>query len=145
MPDNHDLTRYVEAQAGVYAGVVAELKQGRKRSHWMWFIFPQAVGLGLSATAQRFAIHSRAEAEAYLAHDRLGPRLIECTRLVIDVKDKSIHDILGSPDDVKFRSSMTLFGAVSNDPIFDQAIAKYYRDGKDPATLAILARLDGSA
>lgn len=111
----------------------------------MWFIFPQAVGLGFSATAQRFAIHSRAEAEAYLAHDRLGPRLIECTRLMLDIKGKSIRDILGSPDDLKFRSSMTLFGAVSNDPIFDLAIAKYYRDGKDPATLEILARLDGSA
>lgn len=145
MPDAHDLTRFVDAQAGVYASVVAELKQGRKRSHWMWFIFPQAAGLGFSAMAQRFAIHSRAEAKAYLAHERLGPRLIECTRLVLDIKGKSIHDILGSPDDLKFRSSMTLFGAVSDDPIFDQAIAKYYRDRKDPATLEILARLDSGA
>jgi uncharacterized protein (DUF1810 family) len=142
MSDPHDLKRFVVAQAGVYADVITELKQGRKRSHWIWFIFPQAVGLGFSAMAQRFAIHSRAEAKAYLAHDSLGPRLIECTRLVLDVTGKSIHDILGSPDDLKFRSSMTLFGAVSNDPIFDQAIAKYYRDGKDQATLDILARLD---
>jgi uncharacterized protein (DUF1810 family) len=140
MSDPHDLKRFVDAQAAVYASVVGELKQARKRSHWMWFIFPQAAGLGFSAMAQRFAIGSRAEAKAYLAHDRLGPRLIECTRLVLDVKGKSIHDILGSPDDLKFRSSMTLFGAVSNDPIFDQAIAKYYLDGKDPATLDILAR-----
>lgn len=142
MSDAHDLKRFVDAQVGVYANVVTELKQGRKRSHWMWFIFPQAAGLGFSAMAERFAIQSRAEAKAYLAHGTLGPRLIECTRLVLDVEGKSIHDILGSPDDLKFRSSMTLFGSVSNDPIFDQAIAKYYRDGKDPATLDILARLD---
>jgi uncharacterized protein (DUF1810 family) len=142
MSDAHDLKRFVDAQAGVYADVVTELKQGRKRSHWMWFIFPQAAGLGFSAMAERFAIHSRAEAKAYLAHDSLGPRLIECTRLVLDVKGKSILDILGSPDDLKFRSSMTLFGAVSNNAVFDQAIAKYYRDGKDTATLDILARLD---
>ncbi|MGH6777835.1 MAG: DUF1810 domain-containing protein [Bradyrhizobium sp.] len=142
MSDAHDLKRFVDAQAEVYASVITELKQGRKRSHWMWFIFPQAAGLGFSAMAARFAIHSRAEAKAYLAHDSLGPRLTECTRLVLDVRGEGIHDILGSPDDLKFRSSMTLFGAVSNDPIFGQAIAKYYRDGEDPATLDILARLD---
>ena len=143
MPDPYDLRRFIEAQQGVYASVVAELTAGRKRSHWMWFIFPQIAGLGHSAMAQRFAIASRAEAIAYLAHDVLGPRLFECTRLVLDVNGKSIHDIMGSPDDLKFRSSMTLFAAVSDDPLFRQARAKYYPDGRDQATLGILAQLDG--
>lgn len=142
MSDPYDLKRFVDAQANVYANVVVELKAGAKRSHWMWFIFPQIAGLGFSVMAQRFAIASREEAIAYLAHPLLGPRLQECTRLVLDVKDKSIHDILGSPDDLKFRSSMTLFGAVSQDSLFRQAIAKYYPDGKDPTTVDILARLD---
>jgi uncharacterized protein (DUF1810 family) len=143
MSDPHDLQRFMDAQHNVYANVIAELKAGRKRSHWMWFIFPQIAGLGFSAMSQRFAITSREEAIAYLRHDVLGPRLRECTRLVLDVNGKSIHSILGSPDDMKFRSSMTLFGAVSEDPLFSQAIAKYYPDGADQATLAILARLDG--
>jgi uncharacterized protein (DUF1810 family) len=107
----------------------------------MWFIFPQIVGLGSSAMAQRYAIASREEASAYFTHAILGPRLVECTRLVLNVQGKSIHAILGSPDDLKFRSSMTLFGALSDDPIFGRAIAKYYPDGEDPATLGILARL----
>ncbi len=142
MPDPHNLQRFVDAQRTVYANVLAELKQGRKRSHWMWFIFPQIAGLGFSAMAQHYAIASREEAVAYVAHDMLGPRLIECTRLVLDIDGKSIHDILGSPDDMKFRSSMTLFGAVSDNPVFGQAIAKYYSDGGDQATLDILARLE---
>lgn len=142
MPDPYDLKRFVEAQETVYANVVVELKAGRKRSHWMWFIFPQIAGLGFSAMAQRYAIASRKEAIAYLMHPVLGPRLLECTRLVLDVTDRSIHDILGSPDDLKFRSSMTLFGAVSQDPLFSRAIAKYYPDGDDPATVDVLVRLD---
>lgn len=140
MPDPYDLQRFVDAQASVYRSIVAELSQGRKRSHWMWFIFPQVAGLGFSAMAQRFAISSREEAIAYLAHSTLGPRLLECTRLVLAVKDRTVHDILGSPDDAKFRSSMTLFSAVSDDPIFEHAIAKYYHEGKDQATLDFLAR-----
>ena len=141
MPDPYDLKRFVDAQGAVYGNVIAELRQGRKRSHWMWFIFPQIAGLGFSAMAQRYAIGSRAEAVAYLAHDVLGPRLIECTRLVLDVSGKPILDILGSPDDMKFRSSMTLFGEVSDGSVFNDAIVKYYREGKDQATLDILARL----
>ena len=142
MSDLYDLKRFVDAQENVYTNVTFELQSGEKRSHWMWFMFPQIAGLGFSAMAQRFAIASREEAIAYLAHPVLGPRLQECTRLVLDLKGKSIHDILGSPDDLKFRSSMTLFGAVSQDPLFSQAIAKYYPDGNDPATADILARLD---
>ena len=141
MSDHFDLQRFVDAQDGVYPNVIAELKRGQKRSHWMWFIFPQVAGLGFSAMAQRYAIASGAEAAAYLAHPVLGRRLIECTQLVLDVSGKSIGEILGSPDDLKFRSSMTLFGEVSPDPIFAEAIGRYYRDGKDPATLERLARI----
>jgi len=141
MSDPYALKRFVDAQHMVYGNVVAELKQGEKRSHWMWFIFPQIVGLGVSAMAQRFAITSREEAMAYLAHEVLGPRLRECTRLVLDVKNKTAHEIFGSPDDLKFRSSMTLFAAVSDDPIFVDAIARYYGGDRDQATLGILARI----
>jgi uncharacterized protein (DUF1810 family) len=143
MSDPHHLQRFVDAQDGVYANVRTELTAGRKRTHWMWFIFPQVAGLGFSAMAQRFAIGSRAEAVAFLAHDVLGPRLVECTGLVMNVTGKTIHDILGSPDDLKFHSSMTLFGAVSDNPLFTDAIAKYFAGAKDQATLDILSRFDG--
>ena len=137
--DPHDLERFVVAQASVYGRVVAELSEGRKRSHWMWFIFPQVAGLGFSPMAQRFAIKSRGEAVAYLAHDVLGPRLFECTRLVVVQRNKTINDILGSPDDIKFRSSMTLFVAVSRQPIYGEAISKFFpANGPDQATLDIL-------
>jgi uncharacterized protein (DUF1810 family) len=106
----------------------------------MWFVFPQFAGLGFSAMAQRFAIGSRAEAVAYLAHEILGPRLLECTRLVMAASEKTIADILGSPDDMKFRSSMTLFDAVSEQEIFAEAIGAFYPEGKDRATLAILEK-----
>jgi len=142
MSDPYDLTRFVDAQHAVYSRVIAELSHGRKRSHWMWFIFPQIAGLGFSAMAQRFAIGSREEAVAYLAHHVLGPRLIECTRLVLAVEDRTINDILGSPDDMKFRSCMTLFGAVSDEAIFDEAVTRYCPGGKDRATLTILADQD---
>jgi uncharacterized protein (DUF1810 family) len=137
----HDLNRFVEAQDTIYPRVVAELAAGRKQSHWMWFVFPQIEGLGFSAMAQRYAIGSRSEAEAYLAHPVLGARLIECTRLVLGVPGKNIHAILGSPDDLKFRSSMTLFDAVSDNRIFAEAIEKYYAGEKDAATLATLERM----
>jgi uncharacterized protein (DUF1810 family) len=139
--DRFDLERFVAAQAEAYSRVVAELSDGRKRSHWMWFIFPQIAGLGSSAMAQRFAIRSRAEAAAYLVHGILGPRLIECTQRVLAVKSRTIHDILGSPDDLKFRSSMTLFAAVSENPIFGQAVSVYYGGAGDQGTLEILQAL----
>ena len=138
MSDSFDLRRFVDAQAAVYPQIVAELSYGRKQTHWMWFIFPQIGGLGFSTMAQRFAIGSRAEAVAYLEHHLLGPRLVECTRLVMAASEKPITDILGSPDDMKFRSCMTLFDAVSKQEIFAEAIAAFYPDGKDRATLAIL-------
>lgn len=142
MTDPFDLNRFIQAQNPVYPAVIGELSRGRKQSHWMWFIFPQVAGLGLSAMSQRYAIGSRAEACAYLAHPVLGARLVECTGLVLAVQGRSINAILGAPDDAKFRSSMTLFGAASGEPIFDQAIARYFAGERDQATLEILAKLD---
>ena len=142
MSDPHHLQRFVAAQVDVYADVVKELAAGRKRSHWIWFIFPQVEGLGFSAMAQRYAIGSRDEAKAYLAHDLLGSRLIECTGLVMTVNGKTIHDILGSPDDLKFHSSMTLFAAVSDNAPFAGALAKYFAGAKDQATLDSLRQFD---
>ncbi|KQW19220.1 calpastatin [Afipia sp. Root123D2] len=134
--DSFDLERFVDAQAPVYARVVAELRDGQKQSHWMWFIFPQIAGLGYSAMAQRYAIASREEARSYLAHPILGPRLRECTRLVNAIQDRAIEQILGPPDDLKFHSSMTLFAQVAtgNDE-FAAALGKYYGRRLDQATL----------
>ena len=140
-----DLERFVQAQNPVYPNVREELARGRKQSHWMWFVFPQIAGLGFSAMSQRYAIASRAEAMAYLAHPVLGPRLIECTRLVLAIEGRTINAILGTPDDAKFHSAMTLFGAVSDDPIFGEALARYFAGERDGATLDILAALDRKA
>lgn len=142
MTDPFDLERFVRAQDPVYRAVRGELARGRKQSHWMWFVFPQIAGLGFSAMSQRYAIGSRAEAKAYLAHPALGARLIECTGLVLAVQGRSINAILGAPDDAKFHSSMTLFGAVSDEPIFGEALARYFAGERDVVTLEILSRLD---
>ena len=136
MDDPFGLQRFVAAQAPVYERVCTELSAGRKRSHWMWFIFPQIRGLGSSAMAQRYAITSLSEATAYLDHPVLGPRLRECTRLVNGVDGRSAHEIFGSPDDMKFHSSMTLFlRAGSNDELFRTALDKYFAGKLDPATI----------
>ncbi len=136
MPDPYDLQRFVDAQAPVIDQAVAELEAGRKRSHWMWFVFPQIAGLGFSAMAQRYALHSLDEANAYLAHDRLGPRLGHCTDLVNRVEGRSIAAIFGSPDDMKFRSSMTLFSrAAPEDERYRMALARYFGGEPDRATL----------
>jgi uncharacterized protein (DUF1810 family) len=140
MTDPFDLQRFVDAQAQVYPRVVAELRQGRKQSHWMWFIFPQLAGLGHSPMARRFAISSREEAIAYLGHGVLGPRLAECTALVNAVEGRTIREILGSPDDLKFCSSMTLFGAVASDAAFAAAITKFCGGRPNPGTLELLAQ-----
>jgi uncharacterized protein (DUF1810 family) len=141
MTDPFDLQRFLDAQAPIYARVVAELRRGQKQTHWMWFVFPQLAGLGHSAMAQRFAIASREEAVAYLGHGVLGLRLRECTALVTAVEGRTAREILGSPDDLKFQSSMTLFGAVSSDPEFSAAIAKFYGGRPDQRTLDLLASL----
>ena len=141
MPDPSEPDRFVQAQAPVYAEGVAELSAGRKQSHWMWFVFPQVAGLGFSAMSQRYAIGSHAEAEACLGHGVLGPRLIACTELVLAIRDRTIHQIFGAPDDAKFRSSMTLFAAVSAQPVFAAALERDFAGARDAATLDILARM----
>src|SRR4029077_2838413 len=139
MTDPFDLQRFVDAQAAVYSRVVDELRGGRKQSHWMWFIFPQIAGLGHSAMALRFAISSREKAIASLAHPILGSRLLECTAFVNAVEDRTILDILGSPDDLNFRSSMTLFNAVGSDPEFSAALAKFFHGKPDRKTLGLVS------
>ena len=132
------LQRFVDAQQGVYPQALAELRAGSKRSHWMWFVFPQIAGLGSSPTAQRYAIASLDEAREYLAHPVLGPRLRECARAVLEVDGKSAAEILGYPDDLKLRSSMTLFARAADDPeVFTAVLDKYY-DGPDSHTLALV-------
>ncbi len=134
--DPYNLQRFVDAQDPVFAQVCAELRQGRKTGHWMWFIFPQIAGLGHSETARKFAISSRQEAEAYLKHPVLGPRLRECSRLAALVEGRSAHQIFGSPDDLKFRSSMTLFAGVTSDnEVFTHALRKYFAGEPDGLTL----------
>ena len=135
-----DLQRFVDTQAPVYQCVLAEIRTGQKQSHWMWFIFPQLAGLGHSPMARRFAIGSQQEAAAYLDHGILGPRLRESTALVNAVEGRTIREILGSPDDLKFCSSMTLFSAVSSNPQFTEAIAKFYGGTPDRKTLELLGR-----
>ena len=116
---------------------MAELRNGAKKSHWMWFVFPQIAGLGSSSMAQRYAIANLDEARAYLAHDVLGKRLRECTEILLDVEGRSAHDIFGWPDDMKFRSSMTLFARAADDAApFTKALAKYFCGQEDEATLA---------
>ena len=144
MEDTYDLGRFVEAQQPVYARVCAELAAGCKRSHWMWFIFPQLRGLGSSPTARHFAISSLGEARAYLAHPILGGRLRECTRLVNGVSGHSAEAIFGYPDNLKFRSSLTLFvhatagSCAPEDRVFVEALARYYGGEPDPLTVKLL-------
>ena len=134
--DPHNLQRFVDAQNPFYAQVCSELRAGRKSTHWMWFIFPQIQGLGYSPLARKFAISSVGEAKAYLEHAILGARLRECCRLVNQVEGRSIEEIFGYPDDLKFRSSMTLFAhATSDDQIFRDALKKYCNGEDDPSTL----------
>ena len=134
--DPYNLQRFVDAQQPVLEHVYSELRNGRKTSHWMWFIFPQIRGLGHSSVAQFYAISSQAEAQAYLNHPLLGPRLREYTSLVLDIQGSSIHDIFGTPDDLKFCSSMTLFAhATSDNQIFLDALQKYFGSRLDPLTM----------
>jgi len=139
MRDAFDLQRFVDAQARNYDDALAELRAGRKASHWMWYVFPQSAGLGRSAMAQTYAIGSLAEARAYLAHPVLGPRLRDCVAAALAVQGRTAHQIFGSPDDLKFRSSLTLFArAAPGEPLFGQALDRYFGGEPDPATLRIL-------
>jgi uncharacterized protein (DUF1810 family) len=136
MTDPFDLHRFVEAQAGTYATALAELRAGAKRNHWMWFVFPQVAGLGSSPMAQRYAISGAAEARAYLDHPVLGPRLRACVQAMLEVEGRSAREVLGSPDDLKFRSCLTLFReAAPEEPLFAAGLEKYFGGALDPATL----------
>jgi len=139
MDDPFDLDRFLNAQASVYGQVLTELRAGQKRSHWIWFIFPQMKGLGSSSHAHFYGIGSLEEAEAYWRHPVLGSRLEECTRLVNQVEKRTIKQILGYPDDLKFRSSMTLFSHASEGAgIFTRALDKYFAGRPDPVTIELL-------
>ena len=139
MTDPFDLSRFLSAQAAVYPQVLGELRAGQKRSHWIWFIFPQIKGLGQSSHSLFYGIGSLEEAQAYLQHPVLGPRLEECTLLVLQIEKKPINQILGSPDDLKFRSCLTLFSSADKGAtVFNQALQKYFAGQPDPLTLELL-------
>jgi uncharacterized protein (DUF1810 family) len=140
--DPFDLNRFLSAQEGVYDRVLAELRAGRKRTHWMWYIFPQIDGLGRSPTARQYAIKSLEEARRYLAHPLLGARLVECAEAVLAVQGLSASDIFGYPDDMKLCSSMTLFARVSEPrSVFERVLDKFYRGKRDTGTLQIVGSL----
>ena len=139
-PDRDNLDRFLAAQDAVYQQAIAELRSGRKRSHWMWFIFPQIAGLGSSPMAQQYAIRDRSEARAYLEHAVLGPRLVECTETLLALTGVTAAEVFGYPDDLKLRSSATLFAEISQPgSVFDRLLAKYYEGIRDPLTLDRLA------
>ena len=138
-PNNpFNLSRFVSAQEKVYEGVLKELKNGSKRSHWMWYIFPQLDGLAQSTTSKYYAIKSREEALAYLNHPVLGSRLLECANTVLDVEGKSVLEIFGYPDNLKLKSSMTLFSEVATDSVFVRVLDKYFQGERDRKTLQLL-------
>ena len=140
MHDPHDLARFVEAQQPIYAQALSELEAGAKRSHWMWFVFPQLRGLGHSATAQHYGISGKEEARAYLHHPVLGPRLEECLRALLTWRERSARQLLGVPDDQKLRSCVTLFGAVAADgALYNDVLDAFFEGQADPLTLAKLA------
>ena len=144
---SYDLRRFVQAQEGIYREVLAELQRGQKRTHWMWFIFPQIAGLGYSATSKRYAIQNREEAEHYLRHPTLGKRLVECAETVLHTTGRSASQIFGSPDDMKLKSCMTLFASLPDAPlVFLQVLEKYFQGQQDTKTLQLLrqASADGA-
>jgi len=138
--DPFSLNRFVEAQSGVYERALSEIRSGQKRSHWMWFIFPQYDGLGFSDISKRYAIKSLAEAEAYLRHPLLGPRLVECAEATLAIKGRSAADVFGSPDDMKLRSCATLFARASSPgSIFEQVLDKCFEGEPDERTLQLIS------
>lgn len=137
--DPHDLKRFVQAQEDDYERALSEVKSGRKRSHWMWYVFPQIEGLGFSTTSRLYSIKSIGEAKAYLSHPVLGPRLMECAEAVLGVVGRSAYEILGSPDDMKLRSCATLFACVAPaGSVFDRLLDKYFHGERDQKTLRLL-------
>jgi uncharacterized protein (DUF1810 family) len=141
MSAKNNLDRFIEAQEGSYNRALSEIKNGRKQSHWMWYIFPQIQGLGFSETAMFYAITDIDEAEEYLKHPVLGSRLVEISKELLALPGNDPNKILGSPDDVKLKSSMTLFAALDNtDPVFQQVLDKFYNGAKDQKTLRIIGK-----
>jgi len=139
MTDPYDLDRFLKAQARDYEWAITEIRNGLKRSHWMWYVFPQLAGLGMSPTSVRYSIKSRDEASAYLNHPILGPRLIECCEAALAVEGKSAHDIFGSPDDLKLRSCATLFAEVApSQSVFDRVLHRYFRGERDEKTIDLI-------
>ncbi len=137
--DAYDLERFVSAQSGAYAGALGEIRAGRKRSHWIWFIFPQVRGLGMSSTSQHYGISGMDETRAYLRHPFLGPRLRECAEALLALEGRTASAIMPYPDDLKLRSSMTLFERVAGpDSVFSSVLEKYYRGDRDKRTLELL-------
>jgi uncharacterized protein (DUF1810 family) len=137
--DPYDLSRFVQAQENDYEQALSEIRSGRKRTHWMWYIFPQIDGLAFSSTSKHYSIKSVEEAKAYLDHPILGPRLLECAEAVVRVEGRSAREIFGSPDDLKLRSCATLFACVlPAGSVFDRLLRKYYGDGRDGKTLQLL-------
>ena len=137
--DTFGLQRFIDAQQSIYQTVLAELRAGRKQSHWMWFVFPQLAGLGSSAMARRYAIESVDEARAYSAHPVLGQRLRECSQLASDIKDRSVEEIFGYPDHLKFHSCMTLFAQADSDPqVFERCLKQFFAGRQDAATLRLM-------
>lgn len=138
--DPHNLQRFITAQAQDYESALGELRAGKKESHWIWYIFPQVAGLGFSSIAERYAIQDKAEAMAYLEHEVLGARLIECSATLLRIDGRRIEDIMGSPDDLKLRSSMTLFKAVSSSgSVFQDVLDKFYSGYEDARTIDFLS------
>ncbi|MEM7591823.1 MAG: DUF1810 domain-containing protein [Cyanobacteria bacterium P01_A01_bin.83] len=143
--DLFNLNRFISAQENVYNSALLELKNGSKRSHWMWYIFPQLDGLGRSATARHYGIKSIEEARAYLNHPILGKRLLECANAILNIEGKSALEILGYPDDLKLKSSMTLFDCVASDTIFVSVLDKYFSGEQDHKTLQLLKKLKNAS
>ncbi len=143
--DPHDLDRFVRAQEHDYQQALAEVRAGRKQSHWMWYIFPQFDGLGFSSMTQRYAIKSAAEAEAYLRHPLLGSRLAECCEAAVGIEGRSAHQVFGSPDDVKLRSCATLFAAVSPPgSVFERLLDRFFHGVRDETTIRLLSAASGT-
>jgi len=134
-----DLNRFIDAQKDDFERALSEIRAGRKQSHWMWYIFPQIAGLGFSSTSKFYAIRNKTEAESYLAHPTLGRRLVEISNALLEIDGKTAHQIFGNPDDLKLKSSMTLFGALENtDPVFQKVLDKYFDGAADQRTLDLL-------
>ncbi len=135
----NNLKRFLDAQENDFERALAEIKRGRKQSHWMWYIFPQIAGLGSSETSRFYAVKTKAEAELYLAHPVLGARLVRISEALLEIEGKTANQIFGSPDDAKLKSSMTLFGSLENAyPVFQRVLDKYFNGAKDPRTLDLI-------